>query len=88
MLKWLFHFLIFATSSGKYQNKEKRLKRYSDYPLVGLFCKDSLYFIMYSPELSLSFLVFPEMSWMLRTVALNEKIIKKIQKNTILLQCV
>ena len=29
MLKWLFHILIFATNigSGKYQNKEKRLKR-------------------------------------------------------------
>ena len=27
MLKWLFHFLIFANSSGKYQNKEKPLKR-------------------------------------------------------------
>ena len=27
MFKWLFHILIFATSSGKYQNKEKPLKR-------------------------------------------------------------
>ena len=28
MLKWLFHILIFATfGSGKYQNKEKPLKR-------------------------------------------------------------
>ena len=27
MFKWLFHVLIFATSSGKYQNKEKPLKR-------------------------------------------------------------
>ena len=26
MFKWLFHILIFATS-GKYQNKEKPLKR-------------------------------------------------------------
>ena len=26
MFKWLFHILIFATSSGKYQNKEKPLK--------------------------------------------------------------
>ena len=26
MIKWLFHILIFATS-GKYQNKEKPLKR-------------------------------------------------------------
>ena len=27
MFKWLFHILIFATGSGKYQNKEKPLKR-------------------------------------------------------------
>ena len=27
MLKWLFHILIFATSCGKYQNKEKPLNR-------------------------------------------------------------
>ena len=29
MFKWLFHILIFATNmgSGKYQNKEKPLKR-------------------------------------------------------------
>ena len=27
MLKWLFHILIFATSSGKYKDKEKPLKR-------------------------------------------------------------
>ena len=29
MFKWLFHILIFATKdgSGKYQNKEKALKR-------------------------------------------------------------
>ena len=28
MFKWLFHILTFATSgSGKYQNKEKALKR-------------------------------------------------------------
>ena len=27
MFKWLFHILIFATGSGKYQNKEKSLKR-------------------------------------------------------------
>ena len=26
MFKWLFHILIFATSSGEYQNKEKPLK--------------------------------------------------------------
>ena len=26
MFKWLFHILIFATNSGKYQNKEKPLK--------------------------------------------------------------
>ena len=26
MFKWLFHILIFATISGKYQNKEKSLK--------------------------------------------------------------
>ena len=27
MFKWLFHILIFATNNGKYQNKEKPLKR-------------------------------------------------------------
>ena len=27
MFKWLLHILIFATNSGKYQNKEKPLKR-------------------------------------------------------------
>ena len=27
MFKWLFHILIFATSSDKYQNKEKPLNR-------------------------------------------------------------
>ena len=27
MFRWLFHILIFATNSGKYQNKEKSLKR-------------------------------------------------------------
>ena len=27
MFKWLFHILIFANVSGKYQNKEKPLKR-------------------------------------------------------------
>ena len=26
MFKWLFHIFIFATCSGKYQNKEKPLK--------------------------------------------------------------
>ena len=27
MFKWRFHILIFATNGGKYQNKEKPLKR-------------------------------------------------------------
>ena len=35
MFKWLFHILIFATSSGKYQNKEKPLKRQRK---LGLTC--------------------------------------------------
>ena len=36
MFKWLFHILIFATSSGKYQNKEKPLKRQRKFGLGGL----------------------------------------------------
>ena len=35
MFKWLFHILIFATNSGKYQNKEKPLKRQRKLGLVG-----------------------------------------------------
>ena len=33
MFKWLFHILIFATSSGKYQNKEKPLKHQKKFGL-------------------------------------------------------
>ena len=35
MFKWLFHILIFATYSGKYQNKEKPLKHQRK---LGLCC--------------------------------------------------
>ena len=38
MFKWLFHILIFATS-GKYQNKEKPLKRQRKLGLVLLKMK-------------------------------------------------
>ena len=34
MLKWLFHILILATDSGKYQNQEKPLKRQRKLGLV------------------------------------------------------
>ena len=38
MFKWLFHILIFATSSGKYQNKEKPLNHQRK---LGLVCFSS-----------------------------------------------
>ena len=39
MFKWLFHILIFATNdgSGKYQNKEKPLKRQRKLGLMVVF---------------------------------------------------
>ena len=37
MFKWLFHILIFATNgSGKYQNKEKPLKRQRKLGLINV----------------------------------------------------
>ena len=38
MFKWLFHILIFATISGKYQNKEKPLVRQRKLGLIQNMC--------------------------------------------------